>query len=162
TSAGMIRSRIAQAKAERQAARANAVSEFMESMLKSARPSASRRAEDIRVVDIVRTAADSVERKFNNQPEADAQIRGTLGATYLALGSNNEALKQLKRAYDVACANDGEESDQALRITPDLIYVTAALGHPHEAESLARKCYEIARRKLGDNNALTEQLESSI
>jgi serine/threonine protein kinase/tetratricopeptide (TPR) repeat protein len=168
TSMGMIRARFAEQiakqetlKAERQAEHATATNGFMMSMLESARPTANRNLGDIRMVDILEAAAGSVDRKLANQPDAESQVRGTLGRTFLTMGMWAQAQEQFKRAYEVACASRGEESEQALRAAVGLIY-TIAQSRPGDAESLARKCHEIAKRRLGAEHTLTEDLEAQI
>src|SRR5207248_2209903 len=139
-----------QSKAEHQARRANAVSDFMTSMFISARPSKYGRAFDTRVIDLLQDAADSMDLKLRDQPEAEVEVRVTLGATYSRLGMGTEARTQLTRAYEAVCAYEGEESPEALRIASQLISMMES--QPAEAEAMARKCYEIARRKLGEDD----------
>ena len=181
TSAAMVRSRVllgraqaaeklatvqrneakrALSRSERQAARANAVSDFMESIIASARPTNHRRPDDVRVVELLADAAVDVGERLGDQPEAEAQVRGTLGVTYLKVGKVEEARKQLQRAYDVACSAPGGEIEQALRAASQLI--SAMDNDPPGAESLARRCHEVARRELGDDNALTQRLDADI
>jgi serine/threonine protein kinase len=93
-------------RANREAAVAEAVSNFLQNDLLAQAGTSSQRAPDT-VPDLnvtVRTAldraADRVAGKFDRQPDVEAAIRDTIGRTYDDLGLFPQSRQQLERALD--------------------------------------------------------------
>jgi serine/threonine protein kinase/tetratricopeptide (TPR) repeat protein len=150
----------AQERAERKAAVTDTVNGFMRGVLLSAQPDSFRRAADVRLVDVLE-GADEHTSSFKDRPEAEAQVRATLGDTYMALGLLSAANEQLTQAHAAAVKAEGEESELALGIARGLIFVWSSLGRG-DAAALARKTHEIAERKLGPSHELTVDLEQLV
>jgi serine/threonine-protein kinase len=76
-----------------EAAKAAAISTFLEQTLLAAGPTvgAGVRASDLRVVDVLRPAAERAQTAFPDQPDVRAAILYTVGRTYLDLGLWSEA-----------------------------------------------------------------------
>lgn len=75
------------------------VSDFMIKMLKSTGNSGKGR--DLRVADILDSAAKNVNEKFANQPHARATIHNLLGNSYINLQLSEDALSQLTQALAI-------------------------------------------------------------
>ena len=151
----------AQQRAERKAAVTETVNGFMRGVLLSAQPNSFRRAADVRLVDVLEGSADAMGTSFKDQPEAEAQVRATLGDTYRELGLLAAAEEQLTQAHAAAVKAEGEESELAIAIASQLVFVWKDLGR-RDAAALARKTHEISERRLGPAHALTVNLEQLV
>jgi serine/threonine-protein kinase len=89
----------ARIRAEREAARAIAVSEFLQRTLASANP--FNLGKDVSMVDALKSASNEIGKSFKNEPETEADVRDTVGFTFLKLGNFEEAEKHLTRALEI-------------------------------------------------------------
>jgi tetratricopeptide (TPR) repeat protein len=89
----------ARVRAEREAARAIAVSEFLQRTLASANP--FNLGKDVSMVDALKSASNEIGNSFKNEPETEADVRDTVGYTFLKLGNFEEAEKHLTRALEI-------------------------------------------------------------
>jgi serine/threonine-protein kinase len=100
---GIVRERTraeeARIRAEREAARAIAVSEFLQKTLASANP--FNLGKDVSMVDALKSASNEIGNSFKNEPETEADVRDTVGFTFLKLGNFEEAEKHLTRALEI-------------------------------------------------------------
>ena len=151
----------AQQRAERKAAVTDTVNAFMRGVLSSAQPTSIHRADDVRLLDVLDSAVDNLATNLNDQPEAEAQVRATLGDTYRALGVTGEANTQLSRAYAAAVKAEGEESELALGIAQQWAFVLKQFN-PGEAATLARKAYEIGKRRFGAGDPRLLHYEQTV
>jgi hypothetical protein len=95
--------------ARRQTGIAQSVNAFLnEDLLAVARPSAARgQGKDVTVREVLDVAAERVDEasktggRFAGEPLVEAQIRSTLGDTYLELGEYSAAEPQVKRALEL-------------------------------------------------------------
>ncbi len=95
--------------AERDArAEAEAVSAFLNSMLRSAN-SAKSRNPNIRVRDLLDDAARAVGHELAGRPLVEAAVRQTIGDAYLSLGLRDAAGPQLQAALDLRRSLLGEQ-----------------------------------------------------
>ena len=101
--AGILRERSraeeARIKAEREAARAKAVSEFLQRTLASANP--FNLGKDVSLVVALESASKEIGNSFKNEPETEADVRDTVGFTFLKLGKYDDAEKHLTRALEI-------------------------------------------------------------
>ena len=101
--AGILRERSraeeARIKAEREAARAKAVSEFLQRTLASANP--FNLGKDVSLVVALESASKEIGNSFKNEPETEADVRDTVGFTFLKLGKFEDAEKHLTRALEI-------------------------------------------------------------
>jgi serine/threonine protein kinase len=82
--------------ARRQRDKAEEINQFLQRMLASANPRSV--GKDVKVIEVLGMAAESLEFDFTNQPEIAADLETTLGLTYLSLGQLESAEKHLKAA----------------------------------------------------------------
>jgi non-specific serine/threonine protein kinase/serine/threonine-protein kinase len=87
------------ARAEAEARKAERVNEFLQSMLASANPSV--KDIDVRVRDVLDDAVREADFNLSEDPELESAVRRTIGNTYLALGLDEKAESQLRRALDL-------------------------------------------------------------
>jgi eukaryotic-like serine/threonine-protein kinase len=156
-----MRAKKAAKEANREAAVAQAVNDFLQNDL-LAQASAARQSgpdtkpdPDLKVRTALDRAAERIEGKFSMQPEVDASIRTTIGQTYGELGLYPESRKQLERALELQRRVLGEENPRTL-ITQNLLGWTAKLqGKYPEAETLLSQTLATRRRVLGPEHRST-------
>lgn len=98
------------------AAEAEEVSEFLRGMLASADP--TRRGRDVRVADVLGSAAERAETELAGRPELQATVLETLGTTYEGLGLYQEAQALLTQSLEISRrTHGGDDSSQASLLT---------------------------------------------
>lgn len=135
------------------AARAAAVNNFLQEMLSSVNPMKSMGKEIT-----IRLALDEAAAKIDSgtlktQPGIEADLRSTIGSTYLALGHYSEAEHHLLKAVALR-PERGSGGDSALAM--DLNYladVANAQGRFTEQERLMREVLAILRRLHSGDHA---------
>ncbi len=145
-------------KANREAAVAQAVNDFLQNDLLSQASAATQSASkakpdpDLKVRTALDRAAVRIAGKFDRQPEVEAAIRETIGQTYIDLGLYPEARKHLERALDLYRRELGAENPKTLATMRSLANTAAHQGKYPEAEALHNQALQITRRVLGPNH----------
>ena len=142
-------------RANQEAAVARAVTDFVQNDL-LAQASTDKQAgskakpdPDLKVRTALDRAAESMGSRFALQPKVEAEIRGTMGQTYLDLGLYPKARTQLERALELERRSLGAENPTTVRTISRLGYVAYLQGRYPEAEALDSQALEIQRRRLG-------------
>jgi len=145
-------------RASREAAAAQAVNDFLQNDVlaqasaNSQAGPAARPDPDLKVRTALDRAAARIAGKFDQQPEVEAEIRDTIGQTYMDLGLYPEALKQFERALDLHRGALGAENPKTLRTISRLGRVAYFEGKFPEAEALFHQALAAQRRMLGPEN----------
>jgi serine/threonine protein kinase len=148
-------------RANREAAVAEAVSNFLRNdVLAQAGASAqsgpkTKPDPDLKVRTALDRAATRIAGKFEQQPEVEAAIRGTIGETYSDLGLYPEARTQLERALELQRQTLGAKKPMTLKTISRLGAVAMFQGKYPEAEALLGQALETQRRVLGAEHADT-------
>ena len=154
------RARAAEEIARREAARANAIKDFLKGILASGDP--RRMGREARVLDVLEDASGRVATGLQGQPEVEAGVRDTLSEAYYYLGRYDRAEAQARmaaRIHEQALSRDG------LPTLKSLDNVTRALigeGRYKEAEAVARDVVDRKQRTLGLSNAETLHSMSTL
>jgi tetratricopeptide (TPR) repeat protein len=128
----------AQLAAENEAAKANAINDFLlQDMLAAPDPWADGR--DVKVVDILDRAAKAVGDAFADQPEIESAARLTLGNTFKKLGLYDASQPHLKGAYTIRREHFGEDH-------PDTLVALHNLG----TLQIAKDEFDVAGKTLAD------------
>jgi len=134
----------AEAEAVAEAARVEAVNDFLLGMLGSADP--RREGREVRVVDVLDRAADQAGVSFSNDPAVEAAVRATIGSTYLGLGVYEPARGQIEASLDLRRdtedADVAESLDHLGRLELELANFETARGHFVEALTDRRRRLE--------------------
>lgn len=148
-------------RANREAAVANAVNDFLQNDL-LAQASAYRQTgpgvkpdPDIKVRTALDRAAQSIGGKFKDQPEVEASIRETIARTYGDLGLYSQEEQQLEQALSLSQAALGAQNRKTLAIRVDLARADRDLGNLEECEKLATEAIQACRRALGPKDVQT-------
>jgi len=148
TTIGLIRARRAEHVARDEATKAKAINKFLQDTLGSANPIEGS-SRDITVLEALKTATDKIHEAFAEQPEVEAEIKHTIGVTYLRLGHYEEAEGLLRSSLKMWQDLRGlEYPDLALPLT-SLAVLRHERGDYEEAESLYRKALVIKRKEHG-------------
>jgi len=142
-------------RANREAAAAQAVNDFLQNDLLAQASAATQSGPsvkpdpDLKVRTALDRAAARLAGKFDQQPEVEAAIRDTIGQTYVDLGLYPEARAQLERALDLHRRVLGAENPKTLKTTSRLGKTAFLQGKYPQAETLYSKALVIQRRVLG-------------
>jgi len=140
--------RIERAKAER-------VNEFLQAMLSSADP--MKRGSNVKVADLLTEAERRADVDLASQPEMQAEIRRTIGNTYVGLGLLSEGERSLRLALDAHQRLFGMEHQETAKTIYDLGQLMRAKGDFDQAEKSFSEALAIQRRVApqGDLNTAT-------
>jgi eukaryotic-like serine/threonine-protein kinase len=144
-------------RANSEAAVAQAVSDFLRNdLLAQGSPSVqwawapgAKADPDLRVKAVLDRAAARIAAKFQRQPEVEAAIRETIGATYMDLEAYDEARKQFERVLGLYRRTLGDEDGKTLQATGAVATALLGLGRSGQAEALFGQTLKTQRRVLG-------------
>jgi serine/threonine-protein kinase len=138
-------------RAEREAAKARAVSSFLQETLASANPYEGQ-GRKVAVVEVLQAASKKVSRSFADQPEVAAAIRQTVGKTYASLGLLEEAEPWLRQALQMRQDALGREHPDVAASMDDLARLLRDKGQSEEAERMCREALAMRRKLLGNES----------
>lgn len=143
--------RIARARdrAESEAAKAQAVSTFLQETLRSADPFKGS-GRDVTVLEVLEASADRIEESFADQPEVDAAIRSTIGSTYVGLGRHEEAEPWFREALEMRRELFGRDHPDVAESLHSLGIVLSERGDYEAAEDLLRESLALRRELRGN------------
>jgi tetratricopeptide (TPR) repeat protein len=142
-------------RANREAAVAQAVNDFLQNDLLAQASSANQFGPaakpdpDLKVRTALDRAASRIGGKFERQPEVEASIRDTIGQTYGELAFYPEARKQLERALDLRRRVLGAKHPLTLKTMNRLGRILYLQGNYPQAAALHSQTLEIQRTVLG-------------
>ncbi len=143
-----------QTQAERQAAIAAAVNRFLnDDLLAAAMP--EEKGREVTVLEVLDLAAARIEGRFGQEPAVEAEIRSTIGNSYLALGKADLAEPHFRRALDLQMAELGERDPATLTSLNRLGRLMQTMGRLEDAEALYLRCLDLRREVLGPEAELT-------
>jgi tetratricopeptide (TPR) repeat protein len=129
--------------AKEQADASQAVVEFIRRMLISVEPDNLGR--EAKVVDLLSYADQNLDRELGGQPEAWYTLRNTLASSFISLGRQAEAEREINVLLDRA-GRDGRTNDRQLWNARNALGVVRnAQGKSKEALEIYRECIEAER-----------------
>lgn len=154
-------------RADTEAATAAAVNDFLQNDLLSQAGADQRDSDvppdpDVKVRALVDRAAAAVSKKLAGKPMVEADLRKTLGDTYLSLGLLKEAENQLRQSYDLNVKTRGPLAQKTLEAQQDLSSVEFNMNNYAEAERSGQAVYDAARKALGPEARLTIEAMQSL
>ena len=158
------------AKTQRDAAdsarkQAEAVTNFVNEMLASANPDEGKRS-DVTVREVLDRAAARVDASFDDQPEVEAAIRGTLAEAYSGVGEYDQALLHAQTALELRRAS-ADESPLALAIAlKDVGTCLGLKGEPRESLKYHREALatiaDVRDAPLADRAGIESRLAMTL
>ncbi len=128
--------RIERAKAER-------VNELLQAMLSSADP--MKRGSNVKVSELLADAERRADTDLTAQPKLQAEVRRTIGNTYVGLGLLSEGERSLRQALEAHQRIFGREHPETARTLYDLGQLMRAKGEFDQAEQLFEEALAIQR-----------------
>ncbi|MCA9130039.1 MAG: tetratricopeptide repeat protein, partial [Planctomycetales bacterium] len=147
---------------EQKAATANAVIRFITEDLLGAASPLNEPDRDIRLRTVVDRAAARIDDQLADQPLVAAEIRGTLGETYHALGEYTLGEQHFREALKTYTTLLGEEHRDTQECQRKLALVLLDQGHDAEAEKLIRSVFDARMAELGDQHLDTLESMSDV
>ncbi|MEK7757973.1 MAG: tetratricopeptide repeat protein, partial [Planctomycetota bacterium] len=136
----------------RSAAKATAVSSFLQEMLSSVDP-AKALGREVTIRQALDEAAAKIESgSLKDQPDIEADLRTSIGTTYLALGHYPDAEPHLRTTLEIRRRLHGDGHPDVAVSLNDLASLRNAQGRHAEGESLLREALMIQRRLHGDKH----------
>jgi serine/threonine-protein kinase len=133
-----------------EAAKAERINKFLQKMLASADP--RREGKDVKVTEILELAADDIEKDFAGEPEIVADLRTTVGLTFLAQGKTDLAEPHLRQALEARRRLFGREHHDAATSLYNFGQLLQARGEAAAAENCYRQSLAVLRRLLGSEH----------
>jgi serine/threonine-protein kinase len=141
-------------RAEKEAASARVVSEFLQEMLTTADPFEGIGG-NATVLEALDLAVSEIESAFVGQPVLEAAVRDAAGTTYLQLGRYDEAEPQLLKGLEIRRDLGPEHRRDLARSLNSVGHLTQERGNYEAAEALFREALEIAESIPLPDPALT-------
>jgi tetratricopeptide (TPR) repeat protein len=146
--------------AERERQKAQAVSRFLQDMLSSADPSRTR-GRQVAVGEALDAAAKKVTDGFlKDKPDLEAEVQGTIGQTYVALGAHTQAGPYLRSSLETNERLHGPGSVETIGSLNRLAQWSYESGDIAAAESLTRVAVKTGRDSLGVHRAVAVSLNN--
>ncbi len=139
--------------ARREAAKATAVTGFLENTLTAANP--EEKGRDIKVADLLDGAAKTLDKEYADKPEVAASLRAALGRTYYGLGLHEEARGLLASAAETFEKTQGADGADTVANKVMLARALRELSKFDEAIGLLTPLYERSEKRLGPYHELT-------
>jgi tetratricopeptide (TPR) repeat protein/predicted Ser/Thr protein kinase len=167
TVTGLVQARRAEAEArrqrelaEREAAKAKAVSAFLQDMLGSAH--AWDQGREVKVIDVLARAAEKVGTAYPGQPEVEAAVRDTIGTTYRSLSEADAAESQLRAAMDLRGKTLGPDHPDTLTSLSHWIEARLGQGQTDEVLASGPAFVQRSRRALGVEHPATLSMMNDL
>jgi serine/threonine-protein kinase len=137
--------------AERQAARATAVKDFLAGLFRGAGPAESR-GKELTARELLERGVGRLDSALAGQPELQQELLAELGAIHQALGLYDAADSLFARATAIARAAYGEDHLEVAARLDNWAMVHKLKGDYRRAESLLTRALAIRRRALDPNH----------
>jgi eukaryotic-like serine/threonine-protein kinase len=134
-----------QRKSQTEAAKATAISDFLQQMLHSADPDALK-SSDYTVRQLLDDVASGLTNQFLDQPEVEAAVRVSLGQAYHGLGLFDKSQSHLERALTLRRRIFGE-NELVADTLENCAFTSASLGQFVKGEAQIREALEIYRKR---------------
>ncbi|RMG67046.1 MAG: hypothetical protein D6715_05560, partial [Calditrichaeota bacterium] len=123
--------------ADREAAKAQRVVEFLQNMLSAADPYES--GKDVTVVEVLQQASRELPAEMKADPAVKAEIYRTIGLTYLDLGYYDSALVSFRHCLDLNRQAYPETRPEVIRALNNLAMTYHYMGRFAQADTLYRQ-----------------------
>jgi len=148
-----VRATVAESTAHEEAAKAKAVNEFLtQDILTQAEPANNSAEDHVELLDVLDRAALKVGDRFRDQPQVEADLRGTIAATYHGLGSFAKAERQVRAQLEIERRLQSGDSAPALNALGQLGHFRNHLGDSREAVDLLQRAAGGLSRTLGPDH----------
>jgi serine/threonine protein kinase len=166
TSLGLIRARKSEQIARTEADKAKAINAFMQEILGSANPEIGL-GQDATILEALDSAEERISEAFPNQPEIEADLKDTIGWTYVWYAHFEDAERLLKEALEIRKSLFGEEHPSVA----DSLYHLGVLrldrkdqtrNDEDAAEEIFQSVLAMRRRLLGDKHSSVAEVLNAL
>lgn len=147
-SLSLLRVRAARDLATTRAAQADAVTNFLQDMLSSVRPSRARGAE-VTVSQVLDDASTRIDRDFAAQPLVEASIRLAIGVTYRTLSNHDQAERHITRALDLRRTHLHPSDPETIDALAELAFLREEQARYDESIALYNQVLDARRAAHG-------------
>jgi serine/threonine protein kinase/Tfp pilus assembly protein PilF len=152
TTIGLVRARKAEKHAQKEAAQARAINSFLQETLGSANPFEGRHR-DITVLEALESSVSKIHDSFVGHPEVEAELKQTVGVTFLRLGRYDKAEALLKESLQIYQQQLGPDDPKLIAPLNSLAILKQERGGYREAENYFRRALALGIRKYGEENS---------
>ena len=145
-------------RAEREAATATRVSEFLTSIFEVSDPEQSK-GEEITAREILERGAARIETELVEEPLIQARLTSTIGWVSLELGMLAEAETHLQRALEIRQAHLPDDHPELGSSLHELAVLYLDQGRAEEAEASCRRALAIFEQDLRSSGKATNSLD---
>ncbi len=141
--------------ANRQAAIATAVVDFLRDDVLGKADPAQEADRNIRLRTVLDRAADSIGERFGDEPLVQAALRSTLGSAYSGLGEFDVARQHLEQAYALRSEHLGSSSADAIESRSAVAEAMIEAGDYDDAAAIVAELVTSTPDKLGSEHPVT-------
>ncbi|MCH7701593.1 MAG: serine/threonine protein kinase [Planctomycetes bacterium] len=150
----------ANAVAQKQTRKAERVNTFLNSMLASAQP--SEKGKDVTVREILDNAAREIDTGLGDEPEVEAEVHMTLGATYRELGHYAESERHFEAAFTIRRRIFGQKHPSVAETLNAQGMLARAAGRYDDAERLYRRSLVMRVELFGEHDAAVAETMNNL
>jgi tetratricopeptide (TPR) repeat protein len=140
-------------RATQEAARAQAINQFLQKTLGAADPWQRGGSRGVTLVDALKESEKQVHGSFKNQPLVEADVLVTIARTYYGLGQYADAERLLRSALATRVAAEGRQTEGVADILSTLGYTLQVERNADESEKLLREALSIQDNRHGRESA---------
>ncbi|MBX2822541.1 MAG: protein kinase [Rhodothermaceae bacterium] len=155
-SIGLVRAQIAEAEAQKEAATATSVSDFLVDLFEVSDPSVSQ-GNTITAREILDQGAERIEGELQDQPEVRARLLHTMGQVYWELGIEDKATEFLEESIELkeeVLGAESRELAQSLQVLAEVKgrhFGEISMETREEIMALLERSRQIHENELGPN-----------
>jgi serine/threonine-protein kinase len=146
--------------ARREAHKAERINQFLQKTLSSADP--SEHGKDTTVLQALQFAAEQIESEFADQPEIQADLKTTIGKTYLNLEQVAKAEPHLLSAWEIRRKVLPENSEEIALSLNNLGLLHRIKGDFPTAETLFHRSLKILHEIYGEKHLLIAEVLENL
>jgi eukaryotic-like serine/threonine-protein kinase len=128
-------------KAQKEAVKSEQVSRFLRTMLRGAGPSVALGRDATMLHEILDKTAADAGKELHGQPEAEAELRQTLGLVYTDLGDYEKAIVQFREGTRLYESVFGEQHTNLIVALAQLTWAQQQADNLAEAENTGRRAH---------------------
>jgi tetratricopeptide (TPR) repeat protein len=137
---------------ETEAAKSEAVAQFLTEMLRGVSPSVAMGKDTSMLRDILDRTATRLGQELTNEPEVEVDLRTTLGRIYRELGDYPKSEDMLRRALALSRQRWDNQSLQVADALDDVGQTLQQEGTLLEAEQMITQALDIRKKLLGNDS----------
>jgi serine/threonine protein kinase/tetratricopeptide (TPR) repeat protein len=139
-------------KAQTEATKSQQVAQFLQDMLKGVGPEVALGRDTALLREILDQTAARLGSDLKTQPEVEAELRSTIGETYLQLARHDQAEEMLRISLDLRQKLFGPEHAAVAQSLSRLAAVLWRKGKVAEAQTMQNEALRMQRKLLGEDH----------